>query len=314
MGEFDLIGRIARRAGHRDDVRLGIGDDAAVLRLASGHELVVTTDVLNAGVHFPPDTTPGDIGWKALAVNLSDLAAMGAQPLWITLSLTLPQADDAWLDDFLDGLFDMAAQHAVMLVGGDTTRGPLAVGITAMGSVPHGAALRRDGARPGDDVWVTGTLGDAAAALQHWQSGGHRDVALRQRLDRPQPRMAFGFALRGLASACIDVSDGLLQDLGHIGRVSGVGADVWLDGLPASAALLRATMPGQRYALQCSGGDDYELCFTAAAGAREHIAGLSKDGVRAARIGVVTAATGIRVLQADGSLWVPGRAGYSHFD
>lgn len=314
MGEFDLIGRIARRAGHRDDVRLGIGDDAAVLRLAPGHELVVTTDVLNAGVHFPPDTAPSDIGWKALAVNLSDLAAMGAQPLWITLSLTLPQPDDAWLDAFLDGLFDLAAQHAVMLVGGDTTRGPLAVGMTAMGCVPQGAALRRDGARPGDDVWVTGTLGDAAAALQHWHSGVDGDAALRLRLDRPQPRMAFGVALRGLASACIDVSDGLVQDLGHIGRASGVGAEVWLDALPASAALLRATMPEQRHALQCSGGDDYELCFTAAPSARDHITGLSVDGERAARIGTVTAASGIRLLQADGALWIPGRAGYRHFD
>lgn len=314
MGEFDLIGRIASRVGGRDDVLLGIGDDAAVLRPPLGHELVITTDTLNTGVHFPPDSAPADIGWKALAVNLSDLAAMGAQPLWCTLSLVSPQADAAWLDAFLDGFFELGGQHGVMLVGGDTTRGPLSIGITAMGSVPQGTALRRDGARPGDDIWVTGTLGDAAMALQQWQSGSGRDAALRQRMDRPQPRVAFGLALRGVATACIDVSDGLLQDLGHVARASGVGAELRLDALPASAQLRQWATAAQRHGLQCSGGDDYELCFTAPLARRDAIAAMAMEGVQATRIGTVTAASDIRMLQSDGSLWQPERAGYRHFD
>ena len=318
MGEFDLIGhivqRIAGRVGGRNGVLLGIGDDAAVLRLDPGQELVVTTDTLNGGVHFPPETAAADIGWKALAVNLSDLAAMGAQPRWCTLSLALPQPDATWLDAFLDGFIAMADAHGIQLVGGDTTRGPLSIGITAMGSVPQGTALRRDRAQSGDDIWVTGTLGDAAMALQQWQSGSERNVALRQRLDRPQPRLAFGLALRGVATACIDVSDGLLQDLGHVTRASRVGAELWLDALPASPELQQSTTAAQRHGLQGSGGDDYELCFTAPLARRDDIAALSMESVQATRIGTVTAASDIRMLQPDGSPWQPERAGYRHFD
>ncbi|HVR82516.1 MAG TPA: thiamine-phosphate kinase, partial [Luteimonas sp.] len=213
MAEFDLIARIRARARSRDDVVLGIGDDAALLRVPAGKLLVIATDTLNSGVHFPHDTAPTDIGWKALAVNLSDLAAMGAQPAWCTLSLSLPHGDAGWLDGFLDGFLALADQHGVALVGGDTTRGPLSVCVTVHGLVADGMALRRDGARVGDDIWITGTLGDAAAALVQWRAGGAADPALRARLDRPVPRVATGLALAGVAHACIDVSDGLLADL-----------------------------------------------------------------------------------------------------
>ena len=328
MAEFDLIERIRVRAIARDGVLLGIGDDAALLQVPAGHELVVTADTLNAGVHFPADATPADIGWKALAVNLSDLASMGARPAWCTLSLSLPGDDTAWLDAFLDGFLGLADTHAVALVGGDTTRGPLSIAVTAMGWVEAGAALRRDGARPGDDVWVTGTLGDAAAALV-W--GGYVPIpldgvampvveagnaaALRARLARPAPRVAVGRALAGLAHACVDVSDGLLADLGHICRRSGVGAEIELARLPASPALRAAYADDElRAALQAAGGDDYELCFSASTAAREAVArALEQAGTTGTRIGRITDGDGVRALAADGSPWRPFRGGYVHF-
>src|SRR5690606_3354602 len=232
--EFSLIDAIARRASARDDVVLGIGDDAAILAVPAGNQLVVAMDTLNAGVHFPEDTAPADIGWKALAVNLSDLAAMGARPAWCTLSLSLPDSDIGRVDGFLDGFLSLAALHGVALVGGDTTRGPLSVCVTAHGLVEPGRALRRDGARVGDDVWVTGTPGDAAGALAQWRAGGERDAALRARLERPAPRVEAGLALAGLAHAAIDVSDGLLADLGHVCAASGVGMEIELAALPVS--------------------------------------------------------------------------------
>ena len=328
MAEFDLIERIRARAIARDGVLLGIGDDAALLKVPAGHELVVTADTLNAGVHFPADAPPADIGWKALAVNLSDLASMGARPAWCTLSLSLPGDDTAWLDAFLDGFLGLADTHAVALVGGDTTRGPLSIAVTAMGWVEAGAALRRDGARPGDDVWVTGTLGDAAAALV---LGGYAPIpldgvampvveagnaaALRARLARPAPRVAVGRALAGLAHACVDVSDGLLADLGHICRRSGVGAEIELARLPASPALRAAYADDElRAALQAAGGDDYELCFSASTAAREAVArALEQAGTTGTRIGRITDGDGVRALAADGSPWRPFRGGYVHF-
>src|SRR5690606_29541439 len=201
--EFSLIDAIARRASTRGDVVLGIGDDAAIVAVPAGHQLVVAMDTLNAGVHFPEGTAPADIGWKALAVNLSDLAAMGARPAWCTLSLSLPDSDIGRVDGFLDGFLSLAALHGVALVGGDTTRGPLSVCVTAHGLVEPGRALRRDGARVGDDVWVTGTPGDAAGALAQWRAGGERDAALRARLDRPTPRVEAGPALVADAGGCV---------------------------------------------------------------------------------------------------------------
>ncbi len=310
--EFTLIDHIRRRAAGRGDVVLGIGDDAALLQPPAGMLLAVATDTLNAGVHFPGDTPPADIGWKALAVNLSDLAAMGATPAWASLSLSLPAADADWLDGFLDGFLALADAHDVALVGGDTTRGPLSVSVTVHGFVPPGAALRRDGAQVGDDVWVTGTLGDAAAALALWRDGD-ADPVLRARLDRPVPRVEAGRALAGIAHAAIDISDGLLADLGHLCAASGVGADIELGALPASQALLARFDDEARASLQATGGDDYELCFTAPAMARTAIASLA--GVAITRIGRVVAGAGTaRALRGDGSAWVPVRAGYAHFE
>ncbi|MET0654774.1 MAG: thiamine-phosphate kinase [Pseudoxanthomonas sp.] len=313
MAEFDLISRIRARAQPRGDVALGIGDDAALLQVPQGRELVVTADTLNTGVHFPEGTAPADIGWKALAVNLSDLAAMGAAPAWCTLSLSLPQADERWLDSFLDGFLALADQYAIALVGGDTTRGPLSIAVTAMGWVEAGAALRRDHARVGDDVWVTGTLGDAAAALEAILHGRDVSPILRQRLDRPSPRIAAGRRLAGIAHACIDLSDGLLADLAHVCERSGVGARVDLANLPASE-MLTAFDRAQRIQWQATGGDDYELCFTASPRDRDLvIQALDFAQVQASRIGRIVDGQGVQGFDGDGNPWLPSRSGYQHF-
>jgi len=311
-GEFDLIARVRARAGTRADVVLGIGDDAALLAPPSGRQLVVTADTLNDGIHFPHGTLPADIGWKALAVNLSDLASMGAEPAWCTLSLSLPQSEAAWIDGFLDGFVALAEQHGIVLVGGDTTRGPLSISVTAMGFVDAGSALRRDGARAGDDVWVTGTLGDAAGGLA--LLGRDPAHALRTRLDRPTPRMEAGRALVGIATACVDVSDGLLADLGHIASWSHVGAIVDIDTLPASDALCATFDAATRMPMQTSGGDDYELCFTAPADARACITALASQlDLRITRIGRMVAGEGVHPVRSDGEPWTPPRRGYDHF-
>ena len=315
IAEFDLIARIRARAGSRGDVVLGIGDDAALLQPPAGMQLVVAMDTLNSGVHFPPATAPADIGWKALAVNLSDLAAMGALPAWCTLSLSLPEASDAFVDGFLDGFLELARQHDVALVGGDTTRGPLSVCVTAHGLVEPGMALRRDGARVGDEIWVSGTLGDAAGALAQWQSAGDGDALLRARLDRPTPRVALGRALRGIANACIDVSDGLLADLGHIAERSRLRLEInalQLPHLPPGVDPLRA----QR--CQLAGGDDYELAFTAAPEKRPALATLAaRLDLPLWRIGWTRALhdtpPGVTVLDADGQPLSLNHTGFDHF-
>ncbi len=313
--EFDLIARIRARASTRDDVVLGIGDDAAILRVPFGHDLVVSTDTLISSVHFPPETAPFDIGWKSLAVNLSDLAAMGAQPAWCTLNLTIPDANGEWLDAFLDGFLALAAQHGVALVGGDTTRGPLAITVTVHGFVPHGMALRRDGARVGDDVWVSGTLGDAAGALQQWRASLPIAAELRTRLDRPTPRVGLGIALRSIANACIDVSDGLLADLGHMLVASGVGAEIKRCLLPTSNALSSAVGEAQRITMQLGGGDDYELCFTASpARAQDVIAATARTDVLVTPIGRIEAQSGVRLRGEDDGVIDAPKIGYRHFD
>lgn len=311
-GEFDLIARIRARVATRADVVLGIGDDAALLAPPPGRQLVVTADTLNDGVHFPRGTSPADVGWKALAVNLSDLASMGAEPAWCTLSLSLPQSDPAWIEGFLDGFLDLAGQHGIALVGGDTTRGPLSIAVTAMGLVEPGRALRRDGARVGDEVWVTGTLGDAAGGLALLDR--EPVPALRARLDRPTPRVAAGRALAGIATACVDVSDGLLADLGHVCARSHVAAHLDVDALPASAALREAFGEADRIALQASGGDDYELCFTAPADAGADIGAVSAQlGLRITRIGRIVAGEGVHPVDAKSQPWSSPRRGYDHF-
>lgn len=325
MAEFALIERIrTRTAIERADVRLGIGDDGAVLAIPAAHELVVCTDTLVAGVHFPLETSAGAIGWKALAVNLSDLAAMGATPAWATLALTLPSADAVWIEAFADGFAALAGDYKLALVGGDTTRGPLAATVTAHGFVPEGRALRRAGARPGDLVFVTGTLGDAAAGLACLDRSHARaaallaaPAALREqaiaRLERPTPRIAHGLALRDLASACIDVSDGLVADLGHICAASGVGAEIELDRLPASSALLGLFEAEARAAFQLAGGDDYELCFCIPPIHVERAADeLARLGGGITRIGRIVESDGVCVLDGDGrEIAVP--RGWEHF-
>jgi thiamine-monophosphate kinase len=313
--EFDLIARIRERAGTRDDIVLGIGDDAAILRVPSGNDLVVSTDTLNIGVHFPPETAPSDIGWKALAVNLSDLAAMGATPAWCTLNLALPDANAIWLDAFLDGFLELAAKHDVALVGGDTTRGPLSITVTVHGFVPEGAALRRSGAQVGDLVCVTGTLGNAAGALRQWQRGSPIHTKLQSFLTRPEPRIAPGQALRGLATACIDISDGLLADLGHVLTASGVGAEIELAEVPTSAVLAAKFEATERRELQLSGGDDYELCFTVPPELVMDVIAATRDvGFPISRIGLIEAQQGLRLREVDGKVRKVDPKGYRHFD
>ncbi len=323
--EFRLIDRIhARTAQVREDVRLGIGDDAALLAVPAGQELAVAIDTLVEGVHFLPGTAPADIGWKALAVNLSDLAAMGAMPAWALLALTLPElpaeAQAARVDGLADGFAQLAQAYGVALIGGDTTRGPFTLSVAVHGFVPPGQALRRDGAQVGDLVFVTGTLGDAAAGLQRLSLSADPDEEqrrgfLRARLHRPQPRVAAGLSLRGRASACIDVSDGLLADLGHLCTASAVGAEIEAAWLPLSSALLGSCdeMAAHDYAL--AGGDDYELCFTLpSALAGEVQADLARLGCGATRIGRIVEAPGVRVRGSDGAWLTPARRGWGHFD
>lgn len=326
MAEFDLIDLIRMRcAVARDDVRLGIGDDAALLAPPAGQLLVVSTDSLVAGVHFSHTASAYDIGWKALAVSLSDLAAMAATPAWATLNLTLPRVDSRWVGEFADGFATLAAEFKLALVGGDTTSGELNIGVCIFGFVPHDAALLRSGARVGDAIFVTGTLGDAAAGLrcmdkdaddvQHlFNAPADTREALLARLNRPTPRVAQGLVLRGHASACIDVSDGLIADLGHVCKASGVGAEIDLEALPASSALLRLFDAEARVALQASGGDDYELCFTANAQTSATLLGdIARSGCVATRIGRIVEKPGVRALDAAGKPVALGRAGWEHF-
>lgn len=295
----------------------GIGDDAAVLQVPEGCELVTTTDTLVAGVHFPEGTEARDLGYKALAVNLSDLAAMGADPAWFLLSLTLPAAAPAWLEAFAVGLFELARASAVTLVGGNTTRGPLAITITALGLAPAGTALRRAGAAAGDGIYVTGWLGEAALGLAHWEQRlrvpEEYVPAVVGRLLRPEPRIAVGRALRGIASAAIDVSDGLVADLGHLLRASGAGGVVRLDRLPLSPAYDAAfTQVGWEAAL--THGDDYELCFTVPPGRERALHGvLPRLACGATRIGVVEAGTTLRLLAPGGQEYRPHGSGHDHF-
>lgn len=310
MGEFDLIRRHFRRddAPAAPQVALGIGDDCALLQPAPGHQLAISTDMLVEGRHFFADVSPEALGHKALAVNLSDLAAMGARPLGFTLALSLPAADDAWLAGFARGLFALADAHACPLVGGDTTRGPLNICITVFGEVVPGRALRRDAARVGDDIWVSGRTGEARLALEWlldtpWARaavGPELPADLRARLERPTPRLALGQALAGVAHAALDLSDGLTGDLGHILAASGVGADIALADLPVAPVL--ASLPeAERLTCLLSGGDDYELLFTAPVSARNAVqtAAQSSD-IDVSRIGVITSTTELHLMNASG--------------
>ena len=328
MSEFELIQRYFTRPA--SSAALGVGDDAALLRIAAGMELAISTDMLVSGTHFFPDADPLLLGHKTLAVNLSDLAAMGATPRWATLALSLPKADEAWLKNFSAGFFALADQHGVELIGGDTTRGPLNLCVTILGETPRGAALRRSGAQLGNDIWVSGHLGDAALALAHLQAKvqlSEPDFALcAPALHQPSPRLALGTALRGVANSAIDISDGLLADLGHILESSGVGAEISFDELPISN-LMRKCMISPEFEFQSktgedsllqrcilAGGDDYELCFTAPVAQRGTMEGIShRINLPLARIGTIVKGSGCIVRSADGSIINMGESGFDHF-
>ena len=316
MGEFDLIARFFKRPAQRQP--LGVGDDCALLAPAPGMQLAVSSDMLVEGRHFLPGADPQRLGHKCLAVNLSDLAACGARPLAFTLALALPEADEVWLAPFSEGLLALADAHGCELVGGDTTRGPLNLCLTVFGEVPAGQALLRSGARDGDDLYVSGTLGDARLALQALRGDVQVTAsvlaAARERLDRPTPRVALGLALRGLATSAIDISDGLLGDLGHVLRASGVGATVDADVVANLLAAGDAVGPELRRAYTLAGGDDYELAFTAPPAAREAVrAAAAQADTRVTRIGQIEAARGLRRVDAHGQS-VPGHfASFDHF-
>ena len=326
MAEFGLIERIrTRTAVDRADVRVGIGDDGAVLSVPAGHDLVVSVDTLVDGVHFPARTDAADVGWKALAVNLSDLAAMGATPAWATLALTLPDGNGTWVDAFADGFAALARESKLALVGGDTTRGPLSITVAVHGFVPEGRALLRSGARVGDRIFVTGTLGDAAAGLacldvrhprgaEFFNAPAGTREALIFRLNRPTPRLAQGLELRDGASAAIDISDGLVADLGHLCAASGVGAVIDASHLPASAALFALFGESERRVLQLCGGDDYELCFTASdLHADALVSALSRTGGGVTCIGRIVEGAGVSVVDENGAEIPLPRRGWDHF-
>jgi thiamine-monophosphate kinase len=314
MTEFELIQQYFTRNG--GDAVLGVGDDAAIVRPTPGCDLHVSVDMLVEGRHFFADVDPEALGHKTLAVNLSDMAAMGARPRWALLSLALPRADADWLAGFSRGLLTLARRHGVALIGGDTTCGPLTLSLTIMGETPSGTGLCRHAAQEGDDIWVSGALGLAALALRQRL---HGDVAppadvlalCQRRLDWPEARLELGRALLDVAHACIDVSDGLMADLGHILERSALGAELWLEALPTHRWL------GERRAMLAetlaAGGDDYELCFTAAAARREQIAALSAL-CPVTRIGRVLRAGGARLIAADGNLVALGRHGFDHLE
>ena len=321
MGEFELIRKFFQRPVHRSP--LGVGDDCALLAPAPGMQLAVSTDMLVEGRHFFADVNPQLLGHKALAVNLSDLAASGAKPLAFTLALSLPRADAAWCQAFADGLFALADQHQCELVGGDTTQGPLTICITVFGEVPAGQALLRSGAQVHDDIWVSGSLGDARIALdallrQHALPPAVLAQA-RQRLEQPTPRVTLGLALRGIATSCLDISDGLLGDLNHILEASQVGARIDAN---ITRGLLRARRHPMMAALAMSridactlaGGDDYELCFTAPPDAQSAVReAAAQAGVPVTCIGRIEAERGVRVM-APGGQQLPLRfAGFEHF-
>ncbi|MDF1796971.1 MAG: thiamine-phosphate kinase [Coxiellaceae bacterium] len=307
--EFDLIQQYFTQAKQSSLVDLAVGDDAAVFHLPLNAQCVTSVDSSVAGVHFPEQTAAYDIGWKSLAVSLSDMAAMGADPFACLLSLNLPEVDNAWLKQFSRGLFAVAKQYGVDLIGGDTTRGPLAITTTVFGQVPQGRAILRSGARPGDDIYVTGTLGDAGLALQLLQAGEEVADDLLSALNQPQPRVNEGIALRGIASAAIDVSDGLLADLGHVLKQSALGAELFLDKLPLSAVLNKQE-PQKKWLLALTAGDDYQLCFCAA---NEHRDTLLKMNFDITCIGQVTAVPGMLLRDQQGQEVTFDGLGFEHF-
>lgn len=315
--EASLIKLLEGTGESRSDVRIGIGDDAALLEVPPGCQLLSCVDAVVAGVHYPPDTAPDDIGWRALAVNLSDIAAMGGEPCWATLVLSLPTADEAWVAAFARGFDALAREHGVALVGGDTVRGEQSVAVQLMGLAVEGTVLQRKGASRGDDLWVSGHLGDAAAGLAlltgEMDATGESAELLRHRFLRPQPRVALGRALTGVATAALDLSDGLLTDAGRLALASGVGLSLDVARWPLSPALTSVSELERARNFAATGGDDYELLFTADPGQRSTILSLGNTlNMSCTRIGsVVDGETVTCVLESEA--WMPSHTGFDHF-
>ena len=315
--EFALIRRhFTRPARHTD---LAVGDDAALIRARPGMQLAISTDMLVAGTHFFADTDPEDLGWKTLAVNVSDLAAMGAEPRWVVFAASLPGADESWIAPFAKGFFACCEAFGIDAIGGDTTRGPLNLCPTIFGELPLGQAITRSGGRPGDELWVSGTPGRAALGLAHLKAEIQLNPAWRDAcvaaLQRPQPRVALGLALRGLATAMLDVSDGLLGDLDHILELSAVGAEVDEAALPLAPLIAACGDPDRAFQACTAGGDDYELLFAAPAGCRDDLAALSaRLDLPLHRIGRLTDTPGqLQLRRTDGRLERLAVRGYDHF-
>ena len=314
--EFDLIARYFTHAQPNTD--LGIGDDAALISVPAGHQLAISADMLVAGTHFFADADPYGIGWKSLAVNISDMAAMGAEARWATLALALPAIEEAWLAEFSRGFFACTAQFGVALIGGDTTRGPLTISVQIMGTVPQQQALTRGGAQAGDDIWVSGPLGTAALALATMQGRYALDkdalAACSVALHQPQPRTQLGLALRPIAHSAIDISDGLLADLGHILKASRLGADLRFNDIPLSPITRQHVADPAVQSMVLAGGDDYELCFTAPSARREEIHALGTHlGLTMGMIGQTRPSEGVDVYGADGKPLDIQKAGFDHF-
>ncbi|MCL4145216.1 UNVERIFIED_CONTAM: hypothetical protein GTU68_001394 [Idotea baltica] len=317
LAEFSLIKQYFEKCTHsRDDVLLGIGDDCAIVQSKDNQQLAVSVDTLVEGIHFSPDVDAYSLGHKSLAVSLSDLAAMGATPAWFTLALTLPDINPPWLTDFANGLANIANQHHIALIGGDTTRGPLSITIQVHGFVSAKKALRRDGAQPGDDIYVSGTLGDAGAGLKLKQRELRSDDLLinakaenfiEQRLDRPIPRVQLGLNIVNIATAAIDISDGLVADLGHILEKSHVGAEINIDALPLSPQLLTLVNRQQAEHFALYSGDDYELCFTAPLEKQSELTRMA-----CTKIGTVNESGKLTFIQQGQTIELTG-AGYEHF-
>ena len=315
LGEFDLIAKYFTRTVKR--AALGVGDDCALFATSPGMQLAVSSDMLVEGRHFLPTVAPDRLGHKAIAVNLSDLAACGANPLAFTLALAMPRVDERFLEGFARGLLALADEHECELIGGDTTQGPLNLCITVFGEVPQGAALLRSGAQAGDDLYVSGSLGDARLALEAFRGtvalAGDAFERVRIAMEQPQPRVALGLALRGVATSAIDVSDGLLGDLAHVLRRSQVGAEVEVDALPRSA-VLRALPEPLQHTCTLAGGDDYELVFTAPPQRAPEVAAAAQAaGVPVTRIGRIREGAGLRLIDCDGRPVADTFSAFDHF-
>jgi thiamine-monophosphate kinase len=318
-GEFNLINTYFLSPSSRKEVLLGIGDDCAIVSVPEDRQLAITTDTLVGGVHFPSDTSPEDIACKTIAVNLSDLAAMGAEPAWLTLALSMPRVDESWIQAFSDSFRKTAEKYNVQLIGGDTTQGPLSITVQAMGFVEPGNIMRRDAARPGDLIYVSGTLGDAAAGLKIVQQGHAVDensAWLVKRLNRPQARVELGLKASDCCKCAIDISDGLAADLGHVLEASHCGATVNIDSIPLSHQLVEYSLDRNEvdWEMVLSGGDDYELCLVVNPENENRLMRIASElSLPLTHIGVIEEHAALNIVDNAGAKYLPERGGYEHF-